>query len=149
MADDREVLELLKGDSVPPWPSGELVAELVAGIATGEERHLPMNLPNHGQVENLPDDVVVECIGVTGASGVRPRDTARVGSVLGEHLRQIVASQELTVDAALTGDHTRVVEAMLTDQLAGHLPYEQLLAMTEELLAATAPWLPTFDTTNR
>ncbi len=145
--DDREVLELLKGDSISPWPSGELVAELIAGITTGEERHMPMNLPNHGQVQNLPDDVVVECIGVTGASGVRPRDTAGVGSVLGEYLRQIVASQEITVDAALTGDRTRVIEAMLTDQLAGHLPYERLVAMTDELLAATAPWLPNFKKT--
>ena len=103
-----------------------------------------MNLPNRGQVENLPDDVVVECIGVTGAFGVRPRDTANVGSVLGEYLRRISISQELTVEAALTGDRTRVLEAMLTDQLAGHLPYEQLVAMTDELLTATAPWLPQF-----
>ena len=34
-----------------------------------------------------------------------------------------------------------VVEAMLTDQMAGALPYERVLAMTDELLAATAPWL--------
>ena len=64
---------------------------------------------------------------MTGADGVRPRDTAYVGSVLGEYLRQITTSQELTVDAALTGDRTRVIEAMLTDQLAGHLPYEQVV----------------------
>ena len=64
--------------------------------------------------------------------------------MLGEYLRQITTSQELTVDAALTGDRTRVIEAMLTDQLAGHLPYEQVVAMTDELLAATAPWLPQF-----
>ena len=44
----------------------------------------------------------------------------------------------------LSGDRTRVVEAMLTDQLAGHLPYEQLVTMTDELLASTAPWLPRF-----
>ena len=145
-ADDREVVELLAGDEVSPWPSGELVAELIEGVVTGTERNLPMNLPNRGQVENLPEDVVVECIGVTGASGVRPRDTAHVGSVLGEYLRQITTSQELTVDAALSGDRTRVVEAMLTDQLAGHLPYEQLVTMTDELLASTAPWLPRFRT---
>ena len=144
-ADDREVSELLGGDEVSPWPSGELVAELIEGLATGSERTLPMNLPNRGQVENLPHDVVVECMGVTGADGVRPRDTARVGSVLGEYLRQITTSQELTVDAALTGDRTRVIEAMLTDQLAGHLPYEQVVSMTDELLAATAPWLPQFE----
>jgi alpha-galactosidase len=143
-ADDKEVAELLDGDEISAWPSGELVAELIDGIATGQERHLPMNLPNRGQVENLPDDVVVECIGVTGASGVRPRDKARVGSVLGEYLRQIATSQELTVDAALTGDRTRVIEAMLTDQLAGNLPYEQLVAMTDELLTSTARWLPQF-----
>ena len=136
--------ELLADDEISPWPSGELVAELIGGIAAGTERQLPMNLPNRGQVENLPDDVVVECIGVTGASGVRPRDTANVGSVLGEYLRRISVSQELTVEAALTGDRTRVLEAMLTDQLAGHLPYEQLVAMTDELLTATAPWLPQF-----
>ncbi len=64
-----------------------------------------------------------------------------MGSVLGEYLRRIVVSQELTVDAALTGDRALVVEAMLTDQMAGALPYEWVLAMTDELLAATAPWL--------
>ena len=142
--DDREVVELLDSDEISPWPSGELVAELIGGIATDTEHQLPMNLPNRGQVENLPEDVVVECIGVTGASGVRPRDTATVGSVLGEYLRRISLSQELTVEAALTGDRTRVLEAMLTDQLAGHLPYEQLVAMTDELLTSTAPWLPQF-----
>ena len=144
-ADDRSVAELLADDEISPWPSGELAAELLDGVTTGTERHLPMNLPNQGQVENLPAEVVVECIGVTGPDGVRPRDVARVGSVLGEHLRQVVASQELTVEAALTGDRTRVIEAMLTDQLAGHLPYEQVIAMTDELLAATAPWLPQFE----
>ncbi|MGD0392579.1 MAG: hypothetical protein ABSC41_08035, partial [Acidimicrobiales bacterium] len=143
-ADDREVAELLGNDEVPPWPSGELVAELIEGVATGTARTLPMNLPNQGQVENLPTGVVVECIGVTGADGVQPRDTASVGSVLGEYLRQITTSQELTVEAALTGDRNRVIEAMLTDQLAGHLPYEQVVSMTDELLAATAPWLPAF-----
>lgn len=142
--DDREVAELLAGDEISPWPSGELVAELIEGVVTGTTHELPMNLPNRGQVDNVPDDVVVECMGVTGAAGVGPRDKAHVGSVLGEYLRRITASQELTVDAALSGSRTRAIEAMLTDQLAGQLPYEQLVAMTDELLAATARWLPRF-----
>ena len=66
------------------------------------------------------------------------------GSVLGEYLRRIVYSQELTVEAALTGDRTLVLEAMLTDQMAGRLPYEHIVALTDELLAATAPWLGQF-----
>ena len=143
-ADEREVDELLAGDEISPWPSGELVAELLTGIATNTERQLPVNLPNTGQVANLPEGAVVECIGVADATGVRPRDHAQVDSVLGELLRQISTSQELTVDAALRGSRTAVLEAMLTDQVAGRLPYEHLVSMTDELLAATAAWLPQF-----
>jgi alpha-galactosidase len=143
-ADDRSVAELLANEEISPWPSGELVAELLDGMISGTEHHLPMNLPNTGQVENLPDGVIVECIGVTGPDGPRPRDVTHVDSVLGEHLRRVVAAQELTVEAALTGDRTRVIEAMFADPMAGQLPFERLVAMTDELLAATAPWLPQF-----
>jgi alpha-galactosidase/6-phospho-beta-glucosidase family protein len=105
---------------------------------------MPANIPNTGQVENLPADVVVECMVVSGAEGVRPRDRALVPSVLGEHLRRVVSSQELTVDAAVSGDRTTALEAMLADPMAGSLPYEHVVAMTDELLAATAPWLSQF-----
>ena len=65
-------------------------------------------------------------------------------SFLGEHLRRVVSSQELTVEAAVSGDRTTALEAMLADPMAGSLPYEHVVSMTDELLAATAPWLPQF-----
>ncbi|HEY7438981.1 MAG TPA: hypothetical protein VIC35_06250 [Acidimicrobiia bacterium] len=142
--DDAEVSELLASDEVSRWPSGELVATLLDGLVEGTERALPMNLPNTGQVTNLPNDVVVECMGVSGAGGLRPRDSVAAPSVLGEILRRVVASQELTVEAACTGDRTKVLEAMLADPFAGARPYEDVVAMTDELLTATAPWLPQF-----
>jgi alpha-galactosidase/6-phospho-beta-glucosidase family protein len=142
--DDASVGALLASAEIPAWPSGELVATLLEGIVTGEDRSLPMNLPNQGQVRNLDEGRVVECMGVSGAKGVAARDVTEVPSVLGEYLRRISASQELTVEAALTGDRTRVIEAMLADQMAGRMPYEHVVAMTDELLAATAPWLPQF-----
>ena len=79
-----------------------------------------------------------------GADGVTPRDRATVPSFLGEHLRRVVSSQELTVEAAVSGDRTTALEAMLADPMAGALPYEHVVSMTDELLAATAPWLPQF-----
>jgi hypothetical protein len=33
---------------------------------------------------------------------------------------------------------------MLSDPMTGRLPYESIVAITDELLAATAPWLPQF-----
>ena len=142
--DDREVTELLASDEISDFPSGELVAPLLDSILRGHPVPLPVNLPNTGQVENLPDGVVVECIGLATDGQVTPRDHARVGSILGEQLRRVVAAEELTVAAALTGDRTTVLEAMLADPMAGRFPYEHVVAMTDELLAATRPWLPQF-----
>ncbi len=142
--DDREMADLLVAETIPRWPSGEFVAPLLDGLVTGEEKVIPGNVPNTGQVENLPNDVVVECMLVAGADGVAPRDRATVPSFLGEHLRRVVSSQELTVDAALSGNPTTALQAMLADPMAGSLPYEHVVAMTDELLAATAQWLPQF-----
>ena len=42
-------------------------------------------------------------------------------------------SQELTVEAALTGDRTLTLEAMLLDPLCSGLAYDDVVAMTDEL----------------
>jgi alpha-galactosidase len=142
--DDAEMADLLAAETIPKWPSGEFVASLLEGLVTGEDRAIPANVPNTGQVENLPPDVVVECMVVAGADGVRPRDRAVVPSYLGEHLRRVVSAQELTVEAAISGDRTIALEAMFADPMAGALPYEHVVAMTDELLTATGPWLTQF-----
>jgi alpha-galactosidase len=139
--DDAWAAELEAGGELPEWGSGELVAPLIDAIVTGTERHLPVNLPNTGQVVGLPDGAVVECMGVIDGAGVRPRDTASPAG-LTEHLRRVVAAQELTVQAALSEDRGQVLQAMLADPVAGALPWENLTAMTDELLARTSQWLP-------
>ncbi len=75
---------------------------------------------------------------------MRSRDVAAVPGVLGRQLERIVASQELTVEAALEGDRTKVLEAMLLDPVAGSLAYENVVEMTDAMLTATAQWLPRF-----
>ena len=139
--DHAELGQLLSAPEIPVLPSGELVAPLLDAVVTGRARHLPVNIPNEGQVAGLADGPVVECMGVVDGAGVSPRDRVEVGSVLGECLRRIVYSQERTVEAARSGDRTLLLEAVLSDPMAGALPYEHVLAMTDELLAATAPWL--------
>jgi alpha-galactosidase len=142
--DDAAMAGLLAADQIPRWPSGEFVAPLLEGLVTGEDQALPANLPNTGQVEGLSTGVVVECMALAGADGLRPRDRAAVPSFMGEHLRRVVSSQELTVEAAITGRPATAIEAMLADPMAGALAFEHVVAMTGELLAATAQWLPRF-----
>ncbi len=141
--DDEMSAHLENGGEVSQYPSGELVAPLIGAVVAGKHVSLPMNLPNTGQVTDLPEGVVVECMGEIAEGVILPRDVASAGAA-SEHLRRVVASQELTVDAALEGDRSLVVKAMLADPFAGSLPFEHVVAMTDEMLAATAPWLPQF-----
>jgi alpha-galactosidase len=153
-ADDVSVPEILANNEISAWPSGELVAALLAGYfgpadASGAGKPpaaLPVNLPNDGQVTTLPAGVVVECMGVAAGGEIKARDRVAVTGYLGEQLRRVVASQELTVEAALTGSRRTALEAMLADPYVGQLPYEDAVALTDELLAATAAWLPRFAT---
>ncbi|MGO9875211.1 MAG: hypothetical protein ACLPVY_15565 [Acidimicrobiia bacterium] len=125
-------------------PSGELVAMLLDGIVTGKARSLPVNLPNEGNVTNLPDRSVVEIMGVADRSGVRGRDHATAPGIMGEFLRRINVVQEWTVEAAIAGDRTLVLEAMMADPMASQLAYDDIVIMTDEMLDATARWLPQF-----
>jgi len=143
-ADVTKYASIRDADDVPDIPSGELVAPLIEAIMTGRARNLPVNLPNAGNVTNLPDGAVVEIMGTVDAGGVTGRDTTTVPSVMGEWLRRVHTSQELTVEAALTGDRELAFEAMLTDPSCGALSYDDVAAMTDDLLTATAPWLPQF-----
>lgn len=136
--------DLLATDDLPTAQSGEIVAPLIACFVTGEHGEFPLNLPNVGQCPDLPDDVVVESIGVADGRGVRGRDHALAPPFLAEVLRRVAASQELTVEAALTGSRETAFEAMLADPLAGRGDYDAVARMTEELVDATKAWLPQF-----
>ncbi len=143
-ADEADFAERVASEAVTRMPSGELVATLLDGIVGDTAKTLPVNLANQGQLVGVAPGVIVEGMGIADAAGVRARDSVVVPGVLGEYVRRTVVAQELTVEAALTGDRTKVFEAMLADPLAGRLPYETVQTMTNEMLDALGPWLPQF-----
>ncbi|HEY7915862.1 MAG TPA: hypothetical protein VIC86_02700 [Acidimicrobiales bacterium] len=127
------------------WPSGELPALVIDSLVTGTARCLPVNIPNAGQVPDVPPDVVVESICMVDGDGVRGRDVARLPVPYAELVRRHVAVGEMTVAAALEGDRRLAGAAFLLDPLAGRGGLQQTEAMAAELLSATASWLPQFD----
>jgi alpha-galactosidase/6-phospho-beta-glucosidase family protein len=139
-----EFQQLREANDVSTMPSGEMVAPLIDSFITGKERHLPLNIPNAGQCVDLPDRVVVESICVADGDGVRGGTPTGAPFALGEWLRRISASQEATVEAAISGSRDKALEAMLLDPLAGRIDFDRLEQMTGEMLAATAEWLPQF-----
>jgi alpha-galactosidase len=140
-----EVDRILAGtDKMQTWDSGEIVAPVIDSLLTGTARELPVNLPNRGQCPDLPADAVVESICVVDGDGMRGRDTAHAPVAITEWVRRQVAVQELTVEAAVTGDRRTALQAFALDPLAGRGDLCDIEAMADELLAATARWLPQF-----
>lgn len=140
-----ELEAMLASPEVSRVPSGEMVCGIVHNMVTDTRGEYPGNLPNRGQVVGLPSDVVVETICVVDGAEVGGRDVVSLPGPAIDVLRPVVAAQELTVEAALTGSRDLVVEAMRTDPLASRVAPDEVPAMVDEMLAATAPWLPDFD----
>jgi alpha-galactosidase len=134
----------LAASEISRMPSGEMVAGLIDSRLNDKPRDYPVNIANTGQCPDLPDDVVVESMCTVDASGVRGRDRAVLPPVLADTVRRVSLSQELTVEAAVTGDRDRVVDAMMIDPLAGRIDYRKLQRMADEMITATSKWLPQF-----
>ena len=126
------------------WQSGELPSPLIQALLSGEPFEAPVNIPNAGQAPQLPPDVVLESICVIDGDGIRGRDVSVLPAPYDEIVRRHVATQELTVEAALQGDRALAAEAFALDPLAGRGDLHVLEAMVDELLAGTAEWLPQF-----
>jgi alpha-galactosidase len=134
----------LAAPEISRMPSGEMVAGLIDSRMNDKPRDYPVNIANTGQCPDLPDGVVVESMCTVDASGVRGRDRAVLPPVLADTVRRVSLSQELTVEAAVTGNRDRVVDAMMIDPLAGRIDYRELQRMADEMITATSKWLPQF-----
>jgi alpha-galactosidase/6-phospho-beta-glucosidase family protein len=127
------------------WQSGELPSPMLQAMLTGEPFEAPVNIPNTGQGVGLPTDAVLESICVIDGlarDGIRGRDRGLLPRPYDEIVRRHVATQELTVEAAVRGDRRLAEEAFTLDPLAGRGDLADMEVMVDELLAGTAEWLP-------
>jgi alpha-galactosidase len=128
----------------PAYPSLEMAAPVIDSLITGKPRTFPLNVPNTGQCADLPLDAVTESMCVVDSNGVRGGEPVCAPPFFAAWLNRIVAAQERTVDAGLTGDRELVHAAMLLDPHAGTLGLATIGQMTDELIDATRRWLPQF-----
>jgi alpha-galactosidase len=121
---------------------GEGIASLIEAIATGRREVRIVNIPNQGAVPNLPDYSILEVEGVTDSCGVRGVYAGEAPLSLMGILQKRIAWQELVVEAAVKGDRSLALQAILLDEMA-ILP-EKASAMLDELLSASRSLLPQF-----
>ena len=123
--------------------SHEELADIIRALQTGTPHRACVNLPNTGQIGNLPHDVVVETLATIEQGRVTPHASGPVPTVLKGLVESIIAEEELAVEAALTGDRHKVLQAMFVSPLLHNKDAAEPL--TDELLAAHHAYLPQFD----
>jgi alpha-galactosidase len=104
------------------FPTDERVVPIIEGVLTDSGQYeLSVNIPNDGIIENLPQDIVVECPATVDNSGVHGVKVGRMPSGLAALMRTQATVQDLTVEAALTGSKKKALEALLADPEVGSL----------------------------
>jgi len=121
------------------------VVELIEALVEDRNEIHVVNLPNQGAIENLPREAIVEVSSLVGGYGIRPVHVGPLPEPVAATLRQHITAQELTVEAALSGDRHVALQAFLQDpQIAARLGPEETAALLDELLEAHADYLPQF-----
>jgi alpha-galactosidase len=92
----------------------EVMFEKILAALSGEmEFYNSVNLPNNGQASNLPIGAVLESTALFNGSGIHPLCFGELPPGITAILQRITGIQELTVDAAITGDRQLILQALM------------------------------------
>ncbi|CAN5725808.1 alpha-galacturonidase LplD [soil metagenome] len=144
LAADRErVRSMVMGDEpIPTGRSREEISDIIAAMWTGEDSVNIVNLPNAGQVRDLPLGAVVETYGALNGSGASGIVFGELPPAVAALVHPHVFNQEAIVQAGLTGDKELAFRAFSNDPLVGRGPDAR--KMFEEMLEAQREYLPQF-----
>lgn len=145
-AKDRRkyVAELASGKRAPYERSRETAVDIMKSYVSGKPFIDVVNMPNQGQVANLPAGSVVETMGLVDARGFTPLAAGKIPAKIQPMLEAHCKVQMMTLDAALKGDREAAISALRLDPQCSHLSPGDVRAMGNELIKATKAWLPQF-----
>jgi 6-phospho-beta-glucosidase len=124
---------------------GDLAVQMILAIAGNKSEEFHVNVPNEGAITNLPAGAIVEVPALVDASGVRPLCMGELPNGVLGLTQSLIVWQELTVDAALSGDRDVLLQALLAHPWVRSTRDAE--KMRDELLAAHAAHLPQFQQT--
>lgn len=146
IAEWHELRKELEGNSpIEVCRSNEYAAGIIHASVTGQSTLIYGNVPNHGLIENLPYDCVVEVPCHVDRNGVQPTRIGKIPAQLAGVIRQSVSVQELTVKAALTQRREHIYHAALLDpHTAAELTPDQIWSLVDDLIEAHGDLLPRY-----
>jgi alpha-galactosidase len=117
--------------------------EMIENIsAAGTHYHLAANLPNVGQIRNLPLGATVETPVVVDGAGIHPVNVGAFPGPVAEMLCRETTVAQLCVDAAVTGDRQKALQCLLFDPVIND--FELAKQVLEDYLTSYKEYLPQF-----
>ncbi len=109
----------------------EKACTVADALARNEPTYLDaINIINHGAVDNLPDDAVVDIPALVVGGEVRGVHVGKLPAIGAELCRRQITIHELVAEATLTGDRQQALQAMALD------PYVHTLSQARGILDA-------------
>lgn len=128
-----------------PEDEGIVVVDVMEAVLQDRAERFVVNVPNHGLVPNLPASVVVEVPALVNAEGAHPMGIGPLPTGLAAVLSRHALVEELTAEAALSGDRKLLRQAMMADPLLdATLEPPAIEALMGDMLDVNAPFLPQF-----
>jgi alpha-galactosidase len=92
--------------------------EMIENVAYGGSHyHLAANLPNVGQISNLPLGATVETPVHVDGAGIHPVHVGALPEPIAELCRRELMVSQLCVDSAIEGDYQKALQCMLLDPM--------------------------------
>ncbi len=110
------------------------VIEIIRAVRNGGREMFFVNLPNRGQIPNLPEDAVVEGPALTTPEGLVPLVLGELPEPIRGWTDRWIDWGELAIDAALSGNRETAVQCLAADPGCIGLPAARRIL--DELLAA-------------
>jgi alpha-galactosidase len=103
------------------------------------------NVRNEGVITNLPEDCIIESLGLVDRSGLNMARGITLADACAATCISSINVQRMSVKAALTGDVDLLKLAVLHDPLVGAIcTPDEVWQMVDEMLVAQAQWLPQY-----
>ena len=140
-----ELDQYLSGEkALPDVRSRELAASIISAMISGKEYIDVLNLPNRGQIGNLPRGTVVETLGVVNNLGFTPMAAGELPENILNLILPHAHNQNLLAEAGIEGDYDKAFYALYNDPACSHLTFTEKKEMGERLLRAHKQYLPQF-----
>ena len=104
--------------------------------------HLAANLPNVGQISNLPPGATVETPVIVNGAGIQPVHMGAMPEPIAELLRRETAAAQLCVDSAVEGSREKALQCLLLDPVITDI--DTARKILDDYLTSYKEYLPQF-----